>query len=85
MCRCDKLLILGYRYAQEVDSKVRQMIYVLQRVVLMEFMQNEQISTRNTWELHENSKNKHFKVALLTDWSKWRNSEKLTDSQPLDI
>ena len=34
MCRCDKLLILGYRYAQEVDSKVGQMIYALERVVL---------------------------------------------------
>ena len=56
MYRCDKLLILGYRYAQEVDSKVGEMIYLLQRVVLMEFMQNEQISTRNTGEIHENSK-----------------------------
>ena len=54
--RCDKLLILGYRYAQEVDSKVGQMIYVLQRVVLMKFMPNEQIPIRNTWEIHENSK-----------------------------
>ena len=34
-------------------------------------MPNEQISTRNTWEIHENSKNSKnelFKVALLTDW-----------------
>ena len=48
MCRCDKLLILGYRYAQEEDSKVGEMIYALQRVVLMKFMPKEQISTRNT-------------------------------------
>ena len=34
MCRCDKLLILGYRYAQEEDSKVGEMIYALRRVVL---------------------------------------------------
>ena len=27
--RCDKLLILGYRYAQEVDSKVGEIIYPL--------------------------------------------------------
>ena len=38
MCRCAKLLILGYRYAQEVDSKVGEMIYPLRRVVLMKFM-----------------------------------------------
>ena len=48
ICRGDKLLISGYTYAQEVDSKVGQMIYALQRVVLMEFMQNEQIPIRNT-------------------------------------
>ena len=47
MCKCVKLLIPGYRYAQEVDSKVGERIYPLQRVVLMKFMQNEQISTRN--------------------------------------
>ena len=48
MCRCDKLLILGYRYAQEEDSKVGKMIYPLQRVVLMKFMPNEPIPIRNT-------------------------------------
>ena len=48
MCRYVKLLITGYRYAQEVDSKVGQMIYVLQRVVLMKFMLNEQVSSGNT-------------------------------------
>ena len=46
--RCDKLLILGYRYAQEEDSEVGLMIYALQRVVSMKFMPNEQISIRNT-------------------------------------
>ena len=46
--RCVKLLILGYIYAQEVDSKVGQLIFVLQKVVLIKFMPNEQISTGNT-------------------------------------
>ena len=47
-CRCDKLLIPGYISVQVVDSKVGQMSYVLQRVDLMKFMQNEPISIRNT-------------------------------------
>ena len=47
ICLCDKLMILGYRYAQEVDSKVGQLIYALQRVVLMKFIQNEPIPIRN--------------------------------------
>ena len=47
-CRCAKLLILGYISAQMVDSKVGQMIYPLQKVKLMKFMQNEPISIRNT-------------------------------------
>ena len=55
-CRCDKLLIPGYISAQVVDSKVGQMSYVLQRVNLMKFMQNEPILIRNIWEIHENSK-----------------------------
>ena len=55
-CRCDKLLILGHTSAQEVDSKVGQMIYPLGKVNLMKFMQNEPISIRNTREIHENSK-----------------------------
>ena len=49
LCRCDKLLILGYISAQGVDSKVGQMIYVLQRVVLLKFMPSEPIPT----EIHE--------------------------------
>ena len=48
ICRCNKLLILGYRYAQEVDSKVGKMIYVSRRVVLMKCMPNQQIPIRNT-------------------------------------
>ena len=67
----DFMLILGYISVQGVDSKVGEMIYVLQMVALMKFMPNEQISIRNTWEIHENSKNsknEHFKVALLMDW-----------------
>ena len=70
MCRCDKLLILGYLFVQGVDSKVEEMIYPLQRIDLMKFMPNESIPIRNTREIQENSKNsknEHFKVALLTD------------------
>ena len=33
-CRCAKLLILGYVSAQEVDSKVGQMIHLLCRLTL---------------------------------------------------
>ena len=43
--RCDKLLIIGYRYAQEVDLNVGEMIYLLRRVVFVKFMPNEQILT----------------------------------------
>ena len=71
-CRCDKLLIFGYICAQVVDSKVGQLIYPLQKVNLIKLIQNEPISIRNTREIHENSKNsknKHFRVTLLTDWS----------------
>ena len=56
ICRCAKLLILGYISVQGVDSKVGEMIYVLQRVALMKFMQNEPIPFRNTKEINENSK-----------------------------
>ena len=49
-------VILGYISAQVVDSKVGQMIYPLQKVNLMKFMQNEPISIRNIREIHENSK-----------------------------
>ena len=37
----------------------------------MKFIQNDPIPIRNMKEIHENSTNskiKHFKVALLTDW-----------------
>ena len=47
-CRCAKLLILGYISVQGVDSKVGEIIYVLQRVDLMKLMQNEPIPIRNT-------------------------------------
>ena len=65
----------GYRYAQEVDSKVVQLIYLLQRVVFMKFIPNEQILTGNAWEIHENSKstnligfsNQFAKTSKLTD------------------
>ena len=55
-CRCDKLLIFGYISAQVVDSKVEEMIYPLQKVNLMKFMQNELISIRNAGDKHKNSK-----------------------------
>ena len=48
-------LILGYISAQVVDSKVGQMIYPLQKVNLIKFMQNEPVSIRNTREIHENA------------------------------
>ena len=44
------------QYIQEVDSKIGEMIYPLWKVVFMKFMPNEQISTGNTWEIHENRK-----------------------------
>ena len=71
-CRCDKLLIFGYISAQVVDSKVGQLIYPLPKMNLIKLIQNEPISIRNTREIHENSKNsknKHFRVTLLTNWS----------------
>ena len=46
MCRCNKLLILGYISVQGVDSKVGEMIYALRRVVLMKFTPNEPIPIR---------------------------------------
>ena len=45
--RYDKLLITRYNYVQEEDSKMGQLIYLLQRVILMKFMPNEQILTGN--------------------------------------
>ena len=41
---------------QEEDSKLGQLIYPLRRVILMKILQNEQIPTRNTREIHEISK-----------------------------
>ena len=46
-----------------------EMIYILQRVVLMKFMQNEPIPIRNTWEIHRNSKNANL-IGFWTDWPK---------------
>ena len=34
LCRCAKLFILGYISAQEMDSKVGQLIYLLRRLTL---------------------------------------------------
>ena len=64
-------VILGYISVQEVDSEVGQTIYLLHKVKLELNLSNEQISIRNTREIHEigkNSKNKHYKVKLSTDW-----------------
>ena len=47
MCKFDKLLILRYISVQGVGSRVGQMIYALQRVVLIKFMPNEPIPIRN--------------------------------------
>ena len=61
--RCAKLFIPVYISVQEEDSKVDQMNYVMQKVNLIKNLQNEQISIRNTGEIHEmgqNGKNKHF-------------------------
>ena len=71
-CRCAKLLISGYISVQVEDSKVEQMNYVMRKVKLKLNLQNDQISIRNTREIHEidqNNKNKHSKVTLSTDWS----------------
>ena len=62
-CICVKLLITGCMSVQEEDSKVEQMNYVMQKMKLQLNLQNDQISIRNTREIHEigqNSKNKHF-------------------------
>ena len=56
-CRCVKLLIPGHISVQVEDSKVEQMIYVMQKVKLKLNLQNEQISIRNTREIHEIGKN----------------------------
>ena len=60
-CRCVKLLITGYLGYISVQEE--QMNYVMRKVKLKLNLQNDQISIRNTREIHEigqNSKNKHF-------------------------
>ena len=62
-----KLLI----HVQGEDSKVGELIHPLQRVVLMKFIQNDQISIREIREIHkivQNNENKH-RLAVLTDWT----------------
>ena len=56
-CRCVKLLIPGYISVQVEDSKVGEMIYIMQKVKLKLNLQNDQISIRNTREIHEIGKN----------------------------
>ena len=56
-CRCVKLLILGYISVQVEDSKVGEMIYLMRNVKLKLNLSNEQISIRNTREIHEIGKN----------------------------
>ena len=76
-------IITGYNlliHVQEVDSKVGEIIYLLRKVKLELNLSNEQISIRNTTEIHrisKNSKNKHFKVKLSTDWLFYPNWPKL--------
>ena len=52
-CICAKLLIPGYISVQEEDSEVDQMNYVMRKVNLIINLQHEQISIRNTAEIHE--------------------------------
>ena len=52
-CRCAKLLIPGYISVQEEDSEVDQMNYVIRKVNLIIILRNDQISIRNTGEIHE--------------------------------
>ena len=54
MYRCDKLLITGYRYVQEVDSKGGATNLSIAKGSFNE------ISTGNTWEIHKNSKKCYF-------------------------
>ena len=56
-CRCAGLLIPGYISVQVEDSKMEQMIYVMWKVKLKLNLQNEQISIRNTREIHKIGKN----------------------------
>ena len=60
----DADVILGYISAQEVDSKVGEMIYLLYKVKLELNLSNEQISIRNTREIHKNSKNSNRMAVL---------------------
>ena len=55
-CRCAKLLIPVYIFVQEEDSELDQMNYVMRKVNLIINLQNEQISIRNTREIHEMGK-----------------------------
>ena len=48
-------MILEYKNAQGVDSKVGELIYPLQGVDLIKFIQKEQISIRNMQEIHKNA------------------------------
>ena len=60
---CWSWVTVEYISVQEEDSKVEQINYVMRKVKLKLNLQNEQISIRNTREIHEigqNSKNKHF-------------------------
>ena len=60
---CWSWVTVEYISVQEEDSKVEQMNYVMRKVKLKLNLQNEQISIRNTREIHEigqNSNNKHF-------------------------
>ena len=60
---CWSWVTVEYISVQEEDPKMDQTNYVLRKVKLKLNLQNQQISIRNTGEIHEigqNSKNKHF-------------------------
>ena len=65
-CRCVKLLIPGYISVQVEDSKVEGMIYLISKVKLNLNLQNDQISIRNTREIHKIGKNSENSNQLAT-------------------
>ena len=65
---------------QEEDSKVEQMNYVMRKVKLKLNLQNDQISIRNTREIHEIGQNSKISISF----NRLVFPLNLTDSQPLD-
>ena len=82
--RCAKLLILGYISAQVVDSKMGQLIYPLQKVNLMKFMQNEPILSEIQEKYTKIVKSANL-IGFLNRLAVLRTLRTLPISQPLDI